>query len=197
LAAVVGLAWGKRWVYGRAVSTLLRLIGVMNAVVWFGGSLFFTLAVAPTFFTAEVKQVFSDAYAGWIAQKVMERFYLLQLWCGAIAVAHQLAERVYLGRVLPRLSLYVLAGVIAVGLTGGLWLQPKLTRLHQTVYREELYRQAVTPAQRQQAQRAFRLWHGLAQGLNVLALIGLGYYTWRVMNPPDPTRYISAAKFRY
>lgn len=178
------------------MSALLRLIGVMNAVVWFGGSLFFTLAVAPTFFTPEVKQVFSEAYAGWIAQKVLERFFLLQFWCGAIAIVHQLAERVYLGRVLPRPSLYVLAGVVVAGLVGGLWLQPKLKRLHETVYRQELYRQPVPANQREQARRAFRLWHGLGQGINVLALIGLGYYTWRVMNPPDPTRYISAAKFR-
>ena len=168
----------------------------MNVVVWFGGSLFFTLAVAPTFFTPEMERIFTKAYAGLIAQKVLERFFLLQFWCGAIAIVHQLAEWIYLGRVLPRLSLYILGGVVCVGLVGGFWIQPKLKRLHQTMYSEEIYRRSLPQLERERATRSFRIWHGLSQGVNVLALIGLGYYTWRLLNPPDPTRYISPTKFR-
>jgi hypothetical protein len=169
----------------------------MNVVVWFGGSVFFTLAIAPTFFTAEFEQVFGRAYAGFIAQQTLERFFLLQFWCGAIALVHQLAEWLYLGRVLPRLGLYVLGGVVCVGLVGGFWLQPKLRKLHQIKYSVELYRRELHSAEeRERAAKSFRLWHGVSQGINVVALIGLGYYTWRLMNPPDPTRYIAPAKFR-
>jgi len=168
----------------------------MNVVVWFGGSLFFTLAVAPTFFTEEMTRTLTSAYAGLVAQKVLERFFLLQFWCGAIAIVHQLAEWVYLGRVLPRLSLYVLGGVVCLGLVGGFWLQPKLGRLHQVKYCVELtHRETYSQAERERARKSWSFWHGLAQGINVLALIGLGFYTWRLMNPPDPTRYIAPGKF--
>ncbi len=185
------------------VTVLLRLIGVMNAAVWFGGSLFFTLAIAPTFFTPEMKRLFVPSYAdaavGLIAQLVLQRYFVLQYWCGAIAVVHQLAEWVYLGRALPRLSLYFLAGVIGIGLAGGLWFQPKLKRLHEVRYGAEIYhRELSTPEMKAAAGKSFTLWHAVSQIANGLALVGLAYYTWNVINPPDPTRFIPATtpKFR-
>jgi hypothetical protein len=179
------------------VTVLLRFIGVMNAAVWFGGSLFFTLAVAPTFFTAQMTRLFGHAYVGLIAQMTLEHYFVLQYWCGAIAIVHQLAEWVYLGRMLPRLGLYVLAGVVGFGLLGGLWFQPKLKKLHAVRYSTEFYHREVhTPAEKDRAARSFRIWHAVAQIVNGLALAGLGYYTWRMANPPDPTRYLTATKFR-
>lgn len=181
------------------MTVLLRLIGVMNAAVWFGGSLFFTLAVAPTFFTPEMKRLFGEAYVGLMAQAVLERYFILQYWCGAIAIVHQLAEWVYLGRALPRLSLYILAGVIGVGLAGGLWFQPKLKKLNAIQHSTELYRREVHPPEMKAAARkSFRLWHAVSQIANGLALVGLAYFTWNVINPPDPTRFIAAStpKFR-
>jgi hypothetical protein len=169
----------------------------MNAAVWFGGSLFFALAVAPTFFTPEMQRLFGKAYVGIIAQTVLERYFLLQYWCSAIAILHQLAEWVYLGRVLPRLTLYILAGVMAFGLVGGLWFQPKLKRLNAIKYSAEYYRREIySPAAQAQAKKSFAFWHWVSLSVNGLALAGLGYYTWRVMNPPETTRYIAPVKFR-
>ncbi len=175
------------------MTVVLRLIGVMNAAVWFGGALFFSFGVAPAFFSQEMKGLFGEVYTGVIAQLVFERYFVLFYWCGAIAVVHLLAEWVYLGKPLHRLTLGILIGVYLIGLFGGLWLQPKLQRLHQTKYaRAEL----VTPALRTQAARSFRIWHGVSEITNLLALGGLAVYTWRVSNPPNQTRFSSAAKFR-
>lgn len=179
------------------MTVVLRFIGVMNAAIWFGGSIFFALAVAPTFFTPEMSRLLTKAYAGLVAQAVLERYFLLQYWCGAIAILHQLAEWVYLGRVLSRLSLYVLATVVGCGLIGGLWFQPKLKKLNAIKYSTEYYRKEVyDAATRQKAEKSFRVWHMVSLSFNGLALAGLAFYTWRVINPPETTRYIAPAKFR-
>lgn len=165
----------------------------MNAAVWFGASIFFTFGVAPAFFTPEMKRIFGEIYTGVIAQMVLDRYFALQYWCGAIALAHLLAEWVYLGKPLQRLTVGLLLGIFSVSLLGGLWLQPKLKRLHQIKYgRNELY----TAAQKAQAAKSFSAWHGVASVINLFALGGLTVYAWRVTNPGNGPRFVSANKFR-
>lgn len=165
----------------------------MNAAVWFGASLFFTFGVAPAFFTPEMKQILGEVYNGVVAQMVLERYFILQYWCGGIALAHLLAEWVYLGKPLHRLTVGLLLGLFAASLLGGLWLQPKLKKLHQIKYgRSELS----TPAQKAQAGKSFSAWHGTASVINLLALGGLAVYAWRVTSPGQGPRFISANKFR-
>ena len=63
----------------------LRFAGIANAALWFGCVFFFTVAVGPSFFSAEMLAVFggpkSDAaaryYAGGAAQVVFERYSLV------------------------------------------------------------------------------------------------------------------------
>jgi hypothetical protein len=170
----------------------------MNAAVWFGAALFFTLAIASFPFTSEMKEIFGPVYVGIIAQHSVERFFALQYWCGAVAILHQLAEWVYLGKRLQQLTCSVLLGVFAVGLLGGLWLQPKLNKLFQIKYGNQLYRREIyTPEQTARAARSFRVWHGVASVVNLLALGGLAFYTWRIVNPPGQgPRFFSPNKFR-
>jgi hypothetical protein len=97
------------------------------------------------------------------------------------------------------LSLYILAGVIGVGLAGGLWFQPKLKKLNAIQHSTEFYRREIHPPEvKAAARKSFGIWHAVSQIANGLALVGLAYYTWNVINPPDPTRFIAATtpKFR-
>lgn len=170
----------------------------MNAAVWFGASVFFTFGVAPTFFTPEMKALLggppgADAYAGFIAQMVLERYFVLNYICGAIALAHLIAEWVYLGKRMHRLTVIILVAAFSLGLLGGLWLQPKLKRLHIIKYTQST---AYTPVQRLQAARSFSIWHGVAQVMNLAVLVGLGVYVWRVTHSSDAPRFVSSSKFR-
>src|SRR5262245_17853222 len=106
----------------------------MNATVWFGAALFFSFGIAPAFFTPEMKKLLGDIYAGLVAEMVFERYFALHYICGAIAVIHQLAEWVYLGKPLQRLTFGLLAGVLMLSLVGGVWIQPKLRELHRIKY---------------------------------------------------------------
>jgi hypothetical protein len=187
------------------VILVLRFIGILNAAIWLGGSIFFTFAVAPAFFSGEIKVLESQGrlhpfYPGAIAQLVLQRYFYLSYVCGALAVAHQLAEWVYLGRALRRLTVGVLTGLVIIGGLGGLWLQPKLKQLHLTKYgMTAQYTRTPVPAsdaERLQAGKSFRIWHGVAQSINLLGLAGLMFYFWRVTHPSDNLRALSGGKFR-
>lgn len=133
-----------------------------------------------------------------MAQLVLARYFNLQYVCGAIAVAHLLAEWVYLGRPLYRATLALLLGLLVIGFAGGLWLQPKLKTLHLVKYSmNEQYKPISLPnEQRLEAANSFRVWHGVASAINLVALAGLVVYFWRVIHPPDNLRFVGTPKFR-
>lgn len=170
----------------------LRFIGILNAAVWFGAALFFTFGIAPVFFTPEMKSLLGEIYAGLVAQAVVERYFVLHYCCGAVALMHQLAEWVYLGKALQRLTFGLLLGILTLSLMGGLWLQPKLKELHRIEYAKP---EQVPAAERAEAKRLFRAWHGVAQTFNLLTLIGLAAFAWRLSTPPNGTRFVTG-KFR-
>src|SRR5687768_17897311 len=124
----------------------------MNAAVWFGGSLFMMVGVAPAVFTPEMKKL-GEWWTGFIAFHLFDRYFALQYWCGGIAIAHVFAEWVYLGKPLYRLSLGLVLGVFCLGLAGGLVVQPRLKQLHGIKYA------AKEDAQRTAAARSLQIWH--------------------------------------
>jgi len=184
----------------RPVILVIRFIGVMNAAIWLGAAVFLTTAAAPAFFSGEVKTLgLHPFWTGAMAQLVLARFFYLQYICSAIAVAHLLAEWVYLGRPLQRLTLGLLLGLMLLGLLGGLWIQPKLKQLNLVRYgMTASYKPAnFPPEERAAASSSFRTWHLVSLVMNFVALAGLGIYFWRVTHPTDNLRFVSTAtKFR-
>ena len=172
----------------------LRFVGVLNAAVWLGASVFFTFAAGPAPFSAEMRSLLGPGnfpyFSGAIAQVLIARYFHLQVVCGVVAVAHLLAEWLYLGKPSRKLQGGLLIGVCAAALIGGYGLQPKLKALHATKYGIN-----TRPEVREAADRSFRAWHGVSQVINLLAVAGLGTYLWRAANPSDPTRFVTSVKF--
>src|SRR5437867_332748 len=106
----------------------------MNAAVWFGAAIFFTFGVGPAPFSHEMHVLLSGLknpthvsyFSGAIAQIFIARYFHLQLACGAVALLHVLAEWLYLGRIPQKLWFGLLIALVAAGLLGGYWLQPKM-----------------------------------------------------------------------
>jgi hypothetical protein len=162
----------------------LRFVGIANAAVWFGASVFFTVVVGPAFFSEPMLRLLGRPHAGAAAQVVLERYFLVHQLCGAIALLHLVAESLYLGRVIPRWILVVLLSVFALGLVGGYAIRPRLERLHVTMHQP-----SATEEARERARRTFGVWHGLSQGLNLVVLAGVLVYLLQVTRPPDTSRY--------
>ena len=180
---------------------LLRFIGIANAALWFGAAFFFTLSVGPAFFSSDMLGIFGGAqaettarfYAGSAAQVVLERYFLMQEWCGAIALVYLAVDWFYSGRPFQRLTVILTVSLFCLSLLGGLWIQPKLHQLHKTKYGVGA---PVTLAVSQQAAKSFRIWHGLSQLMNLVQLGGIAVFLWRVTLPDASSRFVGRPNFR-
>jgi hypothetical protein len=173
----------------------LRFVGLLNAAVWFGAAVFHAFIAGPAFASPEMRELLTAAnypfFSVAIAQIVAARYFQLQLVCSFLALFHLLAEWLYLGKVPQRFWQGLLLGLVAANLAGGFLLQPKLKNWHHLAFGLH------TPAETQKsAARTFRTWQSTAEMVNFLMAGGLGVYLWRLANPPDPTRFVSASKFR-
>jgi hypothetical protein len=170
-------------------------VGILNAALWFGAAVFFTFWSGRVPFSREMETLLGPHnypyFSGAIAQILIARYFQLQFICSIVAVVHLLAECLYHGRLPQNTRLGLLLGLCLAVLAGGAWLQPKLQKLHAVKY-------AVNqrPEVRESASRSFKAWHGVSMGLNLLVVTGLAVYLWRVSNPSDETRFVSAVKFR-
>ncbi len=164
--------------------SFLRWLGVLNAAVWFGSAFSFTFVAAPAVFSADTEKLLGPNYyhyfAGKIAGFIIHRAFNLQLICGVLALLHLLLERLYFGKPPSGLRVGILIGLLVLTLFGGFIAQPKIQNLHETRYSVK-----ANPTERESAREAFRTWHGLSQGINVLVLIGLAFYMGRVGQRPE------------
>ena len=183
--------------YNGEVSGFLRFVGVVNAAIWLGGGIFFAMFILPAVFSENMRNVFhvapgadSNYYPGAIALLLFRKFFLLQYICGVVAFLHLFAEKLYLGRPLPRLATTIVVVIFLMSLIGGVWLQPRMEALRQASYSTN-----ATAEQREAARRSFGAWHGVSQLANVVILAGLVAHLMRVTRPDDSKRYISFSKF--
>jgi hypothetical protein len=172
------------------VLVFLRSIAILNAAVWFGSIIFFTFAAGPAFFSDEMIALLGRPHAGAAAQIVVHRYFVMQEWCAAIAIAHLIAEWLYTGRPFHRLILILLMALFVVGLLGGYVLQPKMHELHLKKYALQ-----TSPEVKQSASRSFAILHGTAQALNLLVIGGVLVYLWQVTKPVNAARFSSVNRF--
>jgi hypothetical protein len=170
-------------------------VGVLNAAVWLGAAIFFTMGAGPALVSTDMLTVLGAKnfpyFSGAVAQIVLARFFRLQVACAVIALVHLVTEWLYLGRPAQKLWLGLLLGLLVLSVAGNAWLCPKLSRLHLIQYALNTTRQDSDAAA-----RSFRTWQGVFQAINVLMIGGLGLYLWRVTNPADSLRFVSPVKFR-
>lgn len=170
------------------MSGFLRFVGIVNAAIWFGASIFFAVGILPGVFSQEVHNVFRENsanpfYSGAVAQVLFERFFAMQCICGLVALLHLYAEKLYLGRVMPRFGTLLVITLFCFGLIGNFLLQPHMRSLRQTRYF------GATAEQKEHARRSFNIWHGLSEGANLFIMVGLLVHLIKVTRPPETGRY--------
>lgn len=173
----------------------LRFIGLVNAAIWLGAAVFFTVGAEAACVSTAAEKLLGESnfpfFSGALAQIVMARYFAFLCACAVIALLHLLAEWLYMGRPTRKLALALLSGLLLLVLAGGLWIEPHLESLHVRHYTPN------APAvERAAAARSFRFWHAGFEVFNVALIAGLVVYVWRVANPTDAPRFISSVKFR-
>ncbi len=177
------------------MSLFLRIVGIVNAAIWFGAGTFFALGILPGVFSRDLHQVFGDTgypyYSGAVAMALFKRFFVLQYICGTVAIAHLIAERLYLSKTFSSLGTTLVIIIFALGLIGGAWLQPKMENLRKDMYF------GATAEIKERARHSFGVWHGVSQIANVVIIGGLLVHLLRVTRPPDSRSYgVLFPKFR-
>ena len=169
----------------------LRFLGLFNAAVWVGGSIFFSFLAAPVFFTAEVTDFTPPPDNGLVAQAMWGRYFMLHYLCGTIASLHLLVEWLYSGGGFPRRAIAVVCVLLGLALIGGKFINPKLAGWHQQKHQFQLKnegeRQTIKKAEDtqsvvQDAERKFAVWHGVSQVINLAMVILLTWRFWRLAN---------------
>jgi hypothetical protein len=200
------------------VSVLLRFIGVMNVAVWFGAALFYFFGVTPATYSADMKYLLTErtytVYSGVIDDIYWQRLFTFEVWCGAIALAHQCAEWLYLGRRL-RLTFWLVVGLLSLSLIDGLVLHPHIQHLREVkfAYQKTAHglqgQNAYTLPQREKAAKSLEFYKKVGRigtfvldsekfsmTMNWLALSCLAVLAWRVANPNENVRFAPSSKFR-
>jgi len=173
------------------VHVALRFIGLVNAAVWLGAAVFLTVVVGPAFFSTEMLSFLPRPYAGRAAEVVLERYFLLQQWCGAIALLHLLVEYLYSRRALDRTVAGLLSALFVNALVGSFLVLPKIHALQQI-----RYSRLATAARQAAAASAFQALHGVSWAVNLLAIAALVYYLWTLSRTAPGPRFVSWSKFR-
>ena len=178
------------------MSVFLRIIGIVNAAIWFGAGTFFAAGVLPGVFSRDLHQIFGETgypyYSGAVALALFKRFFVLQYICGAVALLHLIAEKLYLSRSFSSIGTALVIVIFSLGLAGGFWLQPKMEGLRQIMYST-----SATVEQKEKARHSFGVWHGISELANVLIIGGLLVHLLRVTRPPDSRSYgVLFPKFR-
>lgn len=174
---------GTRQVGGlasRLVQAVLRYLAILNAAVWLGATVFFTLGAGPAIFGPEVAVFLPKPYRARVAEIVITRLFVVQQICGGFALALLLAECLKAGRWVRRVHLGVVAGLLLAALLAGFWLAPRMHRLQEIRYAPQ-----ASPVEQTAAARAFGAWHGFSQVINLAVLAGLLFHLWAVSRPPE------------
>lgn len=173
----------------------MRFIGLVNAAVWLGTTVFFTFGAAPACFSPDMKGALGvgaadSYYLGAIAQVIMTRYYHISLACAVVGLLHFLCKWLYMGRPRRRFSSMLVISLFVITLIGSNIIRPELGKLNRNRFT------ASQPVERQSATRSFHILHVVMDLCNILMIGGLVVYTWRIANPSDTLRFVSPVQFR-
>jgi hypothetical protein len=154
------------------VTAFLRFIGLINAAIWLGGTVFFVLFAEPV-------------------SPVAGTYFHFHLVCAVIALLQLVAEWLYLGRPGRKVSFGLLVGLLVLGLIGDYVVLPKLKAFHAVRYQAN-----AQPAAREAATRSFNAWRTVDRLIDLCMIGGLIVFVWRAANPSDTLRFVGSVKFR-
>lgn len=161
----------------------LRFLALLNAAVWLGATVFFTLGAGPAFFSPEMAAFLPRPHRARAAELVIARLFTLQQVCGGVALTLLLMECVRVGKLVRRWHLGLVGGLLVLSLLAGNWLAPHMHQLQRIRYAPDS-----SPPERTAAEVSFQRWHAFSQVMNLLTLVGMMVHLWAVSRPPEMPR---------
>lgn len=170
----------------------------MNVAVWLGAGVFFTFIVWPTFSSETMLGIFGrfgpvagKAYGTAAFLELLDRYFLVQAVCGAIALFHLAVEWLYTGKAIRKTALGLVGGLLLMSALGYYVFQPKMKENH--IAR---YNLANPAADREAAHDAYGIVSGVTQVMNFLLIVGVGVYSWRLTRATPTPRFSAGSRFK-
>jgi hypothetical protein len=173
------------------VQTAIRFIGILNAAIWLGSAVAFTVVVGPAFFSSEMLGIFQREHAARAVEVVIADLYLFHMICAGVALLHLAVEYFQQPHWPSRFHVGLLTVLLGLNLTASLWLLPTMQQLEAIRYSDQ-----TTEEEKADAKQRFAFWHGTSQVVNLGVLAALGFHLWRLTRPPQKPRFSSFTKFR-
>lgn len=178
------------------MTAILRFIGIMNAAIWLGGTVYFSFVAGKLPFSTEMQTLLGAQsfpyYSGAIAQLGFAKYFTFHLVCGVIALVHLTADWLYQERRNRPLVVGIVVAIFVATLLGAFVFQPKMKLLHKQKYAPN-YSQAARDA----AAKSFKRWHAVSMTLNLLILGGLVVHTAQMARPPEIARFVRPARNQF
>jgi hypothetical protein len=171
----------------------LRFIGLLNAGVWVGAAVFLILGAEPALHSNAARAYLLKShgyFAGALDGVIRARFLYFNLVCGGIAMTHLLAEWLYLGRPIRRISVWLVLILCALAIVNIGVFESRVGLFHEARYR------GATPAARQEAQEAYDHWRRASNTADLLMLAGLCVFLWSVARDENVLRFVGATSPR-
>jgi len=174
---------------------VLRVIVVLSSGLWFGAVSFAVFGLGPARASLEMQQLLGPAtypfYAKATEQVIAARYGYILVFCALVALINLFVVWLYFGKLPGRPWLTLLLALVCLSMVQASWLQPSLKRWHRASHAVN-----VAPQMREKASATFRTWQSVSNMVNYLLVAGLAVNLLRVTHPGDPTRFVSAVKFK-
>jgi hypothetical protein len=174
---------------------VLRVIVVLSSGLWFGAAVFAVFALSPASASNEMQQLLGPAtypfYAKATEQVIASRYGYILVFCALVALINLFVVWLYFAKLPGRPWFALLLAMVCLSFCQSLWFQPRLKKLHRTSHAVNL-----TAQTREKASNSFHTWQTVSNMVNYALVAGLAINLLRVTHPGDPTRFVSAVKFK-
>ena len=169
----------------------LRFIGLLNAAIWAGASIYFSFILAPTFDGGVLEEKLG--FLTKVIQLKLSKTYLTtHQVCAVVAIVHFLSEWLYSAKPLMKRGLYLSIALFTLALSAGQFIQPKMEKTYVVKFHAERDQSEDAEA----AGRLFRFWNGTFKALNLALLGGVVFHFWLLSKPSRIMRssYLDGAR---
>jgi hypothetical protein len=173
------------------VLPFLRIIGIANAALWFGASLFFLVCIRGVFQSEELMRLVPHPFSEASMHVLLGSYLTLLTICSLVAMGQHWAEQWYAGRPVFQLKMGVLLTLVVVNMVIKWVIFPSMTQQHLRAYRPSATQQDL-----QEGARAYRMWKTGFHFVHLFVVIGSFSHLMSVTQRHSSYRELGMYQFR-
>lgn len=171
--------------------SVLRIIGISNAALWFGSSLLFLISIRTGFQSVAMTELLPGPFAEAAMHLIMAKYLNVVVACSLIAVIQLWAEQWYRGRPIFRLRLSILLSLIGLSLILKWAVFPAMKKQHLRAHKP-----SATAEDQQTGARAYRTWKTGFYFIHLIVLGGAFSHLMYISQGQSDYRVVGVQQFR-